>query len=312
MEGKATARRRRWAIMVGGVSGLVAVGAVTGLALTVLKAPSPESESSLLPTSGLPAGPQPAGLGQERPERWVPRRSEIEAARRYADAREGTVAFAVVTSRGEVHGLKRNRIFPSASLVKVMLLLAYLDRLDATGKPLSAEGRSLLAPMIEVSDNLAASQAYGLVGPDGLEEVARRAGMKRFVAAPAWGDSSVTAGDIARLFTRVDRLVETSRRDYLRQLLSRITPDQSWGIPAVTGDAWNTLFKGGWRPTAAGQLVHQAALLKRRGSRVGLAVLSDGNPSFDYGVGTIEGVTCRLMSGKGGRAKAGGGPNCPH
>ncbi len=158
----------------------------------------------------------------------------------------------------------------------------------------------MLEPMIEASDNAAASQVYGLVGADGLEEVARRADMTRFTASPAWGDSTITAGDYARLFGELDRLAGGDRRDYVRHLLSNITPEQSWGIPASAGDRWEVFFKGGWRPTTSGQLVHQAALVEHGDQRLAVTVLSDGNPSFDYGVETVEGVARRLLD-RGGR-----------
>lgn len=72
---------------------------------------------------------------------------------------------------------------------------------------------------------------------------------------------------------------------------------ESWGIPAVARPrGWRTYFKGGWRGTGRGQLVHQVARLERRGARVAIAVMTDGDPSMDYGIGTIEGVTRRLLA----------------
>ena len=60
-----------------------------------------------------------------------------------------------------------------------MLLVAYLDRRSVRNRPLSADDRSLLAPMIRRSDN-AADRVLGIVGPGGLRALARRAGMRRF------------------------------------------------------------------------------------------------------------------------------------
>ena len=114
----------------------------------------------------------------------VPGPSSIEAARRFAGDREGTVAFAVVDSEGRLRGLEAKRSFVSASLVKVMLLLAYLEKVETAATGVSPEGRGMLEPMIEVSDNAAASQVYGLVGAAGLEQVARRAGMTGFTPSP--------------------------------------------------------------------------------------------------------------------------------
>ena len=58
---------------------------------------------------------------------------------------------------------------------------------------------------------------------------------------------------------------------------------------------WNTYFKGGWRDTGLGPLVHEAALFERGGRRFSLAVLSDGNPSHDYGTATLRGVAQRMF-----------------
>jgi hypothetical protein len=52
---------------------------------------------------------------------------------------------------------------------------------------------------------------------------------------------------------------------------------------------------GGWRETDRGSLVHEAALFERHGRRFSLAVLTDGDPSHDYGTATLRGVAARLF-----------------
>ena len=54
-------------------------------------------------------------------------------------------------------------------------------------------------------------------------------------------------------------------------------------------------FKGGWRGTYRGQLVHQASSVRYHGTRFSLAVLTDGNPSMSYGIETISGVARRIL-----------------
>jgi hypothetical protein len=61
------------------------------------------------------------------------------------------------------------------------------------------------------------------------------------------------------------------------------------------GSSWHTWFKGGWRESPGGQLVHQAALLRNGGQRVAIAVLTDAQPSQAYGVDTIRGIAARLL-----------------
>ncbi len=73
--------------------------------------------------------------------------------------------------------------------------------------------------------------------------------------------------------------------------------EQRWGIPAEAGERWAVRFKGGWRQTERGSLVHQAAELRDGDTRLSLAVLTDGQPSQARGVEIIRGVTKRVLSG---------------
>jgi hypothetical protein len=214
----------------------------------------------------------------------------IAAAVRYARSRAGTVAFAVLDGRGRLRGLRRTAQFPSASVVKAMLMVAVLRR--TAGGHLDATERDLLRRMITVSDNDAASAIYARVGGAGLISVAHAAGAKRFADVGNWADAQLTAADQARFFLRFDRLVPAAHRRYARKLLSSIVEWQRWGIPPVAGaHDMKVFFKGGWRTG----IVHQVALLERGGRRVALAVLTSGEPSMAYGEETIEGIARRVL-----------------
>jgi hypothetical protein len=214
----------------------------------------------------------------------------IAEAVRYARTRTGTVAFAVLDERGRLRGLRRTLRFPSASVVKAMLMVAVLRRVG--DGHLSDAERDLLARMITVSDNDAASVIYAQVGGAGLRSVARAAGAKRFVDVGNWADAQLTAADQARFFLRVDRLVPAAHRRYARRLLSSIVSWQRWGIPpAARAHGMKVFFKGGWRTG----IVHQVALLERGGQRIALAVLTSGEPSTGYGEQTIEGIARRVL-----------------
>lgn len=225
----------------------------------------------------------------------------VRAARGFARRRAGVASFAVLDELGRMHGFRRGSRYSSASVVKAMLLVAYLRRGSVKGRRLHGGERALLGPMITASDNAAASAIMGRVGTGGLARLARRAGMRRFVPNPVWGGSRITARDQAVYFARLPRLVPRRHRGYALGLLRSVVPGQRWGAPAGAPAGWRPYFKGGWVPGGdGGWRVHQAVLLRRGERRLSLAVLTEGSPSLGYGAATIAGVVRRLLRGYNG------------
>ena len=206
------------------------------------------------------------------------------------------MSFAVIDTRGRLRGEQVHRQFVTASVVKAMLLVAYLDKLDRNGKPLTQEARRHLDPMIRVSSNHAATVIYRRVGDRGLHRLARRSGMTRFSVCCSWARAQITAADQARFFIRFDELTPRQHRSYARRLLSTVVQSQSWGIPSVARPRYTVFWKIGFRHTQRGVLVHQASLLEGRGRRFSMVVLTDGDPSYGYGIATIRGVASRLLA----------------
>jgi len=230
-----------------------------------------------------------------------PARDRIHAARRYLEARSGINSWALIDNWGRLRGFAPHRVYVSASLVKAMLLTAYLrgigNRMPDAGE------RSVLGPMIQVSSNEAADTIYYRVGDAALHRVAELAGMTRFSIAGYWANASFSAEDQARLFNRIDSLIPRASRAYARGLLSSIASFQRWGFSRYSAArGFKTFFKGGWRGTGAGQLVHEAALFERGSLRISMAVLTDGNPSHEYGTETLRGVAQRVFGAPRGAA----------
>jgi hypothetical protein len=218
----------------------------------------------------------------------------IGAARHFAGARAGDVAFAVLDERSDiVRGLQRTTRFRSASVVKAMMMVSVMRR--APKRPLTRTERRRLWPMITRSDNAAASAIFGEIGKRGLRRVARAAGMKRFTpAGPVWGLSQITAADQVRFFLHIDQLVPRRHRHYARKLLSSVIKSQRWGVAAVARrKGLKIFFKGGFVPG----ITHQVALLERKtgGERIALAVLTRRSPSMRYGEKTIEGIAALVL-----------------
>jgi zinc D-Ala-D-Ala dipeptidase len=229
--------------------------------------------------------------------------ARMRAARRWLSSRGATNSWSLVDSWGRLHGFAPHRTYVSASLVKAMLLVAYLRGIGKRAP--DAGERASLGPMITVSSNDAADRIYYRVGDAALYTLARLARMESFSVAGYWGNARFSAEDQARFFNRVDRLVPKDSREYARGLLSSIASYQRWGFSRYSRAAgFETFFKGGWRGTGAGQLVHEAALFERGETRISMAVLTDGNPSHEYGTETLRGVAQRLFRKPAAAARA--------
>jgi hypothetical protein len=224
---------------------------------------------------------------------WTP---SVHTAAAYAKQRAGSVTFAIRTP-DRAWGYRGGRTFPSASVLKAMLLVAYLRQRSVRDRPLRSAEKRLLGPMIRRSANAPASALVTLLGARRLNRLARRAGMRRFTPVTGiWGLSRIDAQDQARFFLQIDRLVPSRHRRYAMYLLANVVPRQRWGIARAAPPGWRLFFKGGWG-SGSGLVDHQVALLTRGGERVSVAILTYGNPGHAYGKRTLRGVARRLLRG---------------
>ena len=203
-----------------------------------------------------------------------------------------------------------DRTFPSASLSKAMVLVAFLRQAErrAHARRRAAE-RESLGYMIRLSDNASADTIYAKVGDGPMRELARAAGMRRFAIDGHWAAARVTAADQARFFLALDDLTPPRHRALERDLLETVSPLQSWGIPRAARPRWRTYFKGGWRPEGGTLLEHQAAYLERGRRRVAIAILTEGGTDERFGRSdpgrrgaAPAGRRRRPAAGTGGRA----------
>ena len=270
--------------------GLFAAVAVVAIVALVLRSSGSPSEPNSAPT-------KPQSGSRVTNQQALPTAVRLNAAKVFASRRLGRVSFAVLDTAGALTCYRCQASYHSASVVKAMLLVAYLNRLAAEGEPLPADHEAYLEAMIRASDNDAASAIYMHVGDQGLSALARHAEMVNFKVSGNWGSARITAADQARFFAHMPELTAPSYRDYTQALLASITPAQSWGIPEVSRPKWQTFFKGGWLTTRRGSLVHQVARLENGTSELTIAILTDGNPSDAYGRETIRAIASRLLGG---------------
>jgi beta-lactamase class A len=243
--------------------------------------------------SFTPAGAlQPAStpVGADDAPGWRP---AVRAARAYASRRTGFTSFALRTP-GRLYAYRARTTTRSASVVKAMLMVAYLNQRDVRGRKLSGPERGLLGPMIRRSDNRSASQVRDLVGNGALVRLARRVGMREFAPDPVWGASRISARDQTKLFLKIDRMVVRRHRAFAMRLLGSIVSYQRWGIAQVRPRGWALYFKGGWVPGTE----NQVGLLRRGKRRMAVAVFTAGQ-SAAYGRETEREVARLLLRGLG-------------
>ncbi len=289
-----SARHRR----IRGLSGIgcVAIGAmivVSGIAL------APGGTDSNLRVRGVTVAR--ADLLSDATPRggrnaWRP---GIAAARRFGARREGSVSFAVTTG-ASTFSMNGRRRAPLASVVKVPLMAAALK--EARGHDLSPGEGELIEAMVRRSDNEAATRIFDVVGIGKLAAISRAGGMARFEPEYAWGLSTSDALDQARFMRRLPALLPPRHRKAALAHLHGVVGWQRWGLARVPHPGWSLHFKGGWGIGSVGfdgTVNHQVALLRRGKDRLGLAILTQGNPTHRYGTETIEGVARALLKGLG-------------
>jgi len=273
---------------------LICVVAVLGAAAWVDEPSSTPADDPLARAALLQPAPVVKGVSI-RSQPAIPSAAAMRSAWRFARRRGGRVSIAVVDTRGRLRGRATRDVYPSASVVKAMLLLAELKRLAGNRLELDGATLDLLRAMITRSDNDSADAIYARVGDAGLRDVAAAAGLRRFRVALSWGYAQVTAADMARLFARLRGLAPPRYRRTALLLLRSLTPEHRWGIFKAARGRWTVHAKGGWRETASGHLVHQAAWLRHGGRHLSIAVLTDAQPSHIYGVHTVRGIADRLL-----------------
>jgi hypothetical protein len=253
-------------------------GFITGLA------------AALAVIASVPSGAG-AGISPQEARQWHP---DTAAATRYAKSRSTDVSFAIYDMRDRLSAHEGSRAYIMASTFKVMLLVAYLRQDSVEGRDLTDGERDLLVPMIRESDNSSATQVRDMLGRGPIERLADAANMGGFRWHEIWGYCRAEPRDGARLMRRLPKLLPNRHRKFALRQLESIIPRQRWGVAHVQPTGWDLAFKGGWGLRGY-RVEHQMALLTHGKRRIGVSVLTQGNPSRPYGRTTLEGVYARLL-----------------
>jgi hypothetical protein len=186
--------------------------------------------------------------------------------------------------------------FDSASVVKVTILSALLRKLQQEGRTLTAAQKELATEMITISDNDAASTLWAETGRPSLQNFLDLAQMNETVLGPGgyWGLTLITAHDeltLLKLLTSKNSVLTTANRDYVLGLMARVVSYERWGVPAGAPTDVTVHVKNGWLPLAThGWRINSIGSFSGHGKNYMIVVLTDDNPTMDYGVDSVQDI----------------------
>jgi hypothetical protein len=288
---------------------IAAAAVITVLALAGCSSGSPSS------VSGPPTS-DPAATGSPGPapstSRPAPVRSPFASLAGFLAHRTGRITAAVYDARtGRTWVYHPGVLEDTASIVKVQIMGTALREAEMAGTALPPGQAALMTPMIEVSDNDAATQLLADVGgPASLRTFDRLAGLDRTFPSsvklipgtdlPGWGLTTTTAADQVTLVSRFaypNAVLSSADRQYGLNLMEHVDPSENWGVSGGVPAGSTIALKNGWLPVAgSGWHINSIGWINGHGRNYVLAVLTDHDPSETYGIDTIEAIAKQVYA----------------
>jgi hypothetical protein len=218
----------------------------------------------------------------------------------YLAQRADDVTMAVYDANtGATWDLHPGQVQVTASIVKVDVMAAALAA-DQSSGGIPPQQAALMAPMIEVSDNNAATAMWSIIGgAAGLGAFDRVLGLQSTTPYPGpitatnlgWAYSTTSADDMVRVvstFAFPNAILSDPSRAYGLSLMHSVEASQVWGVP-TGAPAGSVAVKTGFITPAPGDAqVNSIGYVSGAGRNYVFAILTYGNPSEVYGESTIN------------------------
>lgn len=268
-----------------------ALAVVVTLVALMVQGPTPATSTPTAPArtadpGPVPTEPDPATVAQQVEDRTRARLRQVSEDARFAvSVRDEASRSAFDFGSGR---------FPTASLVKVHLVALMLWRAERAGVELTAAQRSDAEQMLVRSENDPANRAYAaLGGPVGIEDGLKQAfGSARIQVGEQfrWGHSMTRPRAVVALLA--DVLDADQKRTYglMQNAMSRVVPEQRWGVSALADKGSRLRVKVGWVEDPGGWIVNSSGRVLVDDEPVLISVMTDRNATLDHGIATIEKV----------------------
>jgi hypothetical protein len=221
--------------------------------------------------------------------------------------RAGTVTAAIYDANtGATWTLNPDQIQITASIVKVDIMATAFAEAEAHGQAVPPAQIALMYPMIEVSDNNAATALWYDV--DGAPAVtAFNQNLNLTDTTPStraitptvsgWAFTTTSAADqlkIVSAFAFHNPVLTDGARAFGLSLMEHITPVDAWGIPADAPTGVTVALKTGLYPLANGSQVNSIGYVSGAGHNYVFAFLANGAKSEADGAATLNGLATLL------------------
>jgi hypothetical protein len=245
-----------------------------------------------------PPNPLPLerGSNRSRPPDPTPSSEQYREVSELLSQGEGRVSVAVAdTAPRVVFAHAGQDKFELASVAKVYILAAYLDKLAQEVRGPSPEEFDLMQAMIEYSDNKSATSLFHAAGgADGINAFLDAHGLSPVEPASdgSWGSMRASpvqvAGFLARLYT--GEVLDVSQTSLAFALLANVVDEQAWGVGAArdVSEVKEVYLKNGWLPGDEGWIVNSVGLLRSTDRTYVVVFMSDRQPDFEAAVHGIE------------------------
>jgi beta-lactamase class A len=149
--------------------------------------------------------------------------------------------------------------------------------------------------MIEASDNDDATDLWDQVGgAPAVQAFDDRVGMSQTTAGADWGLTTTTPRDqltLLKLIMLPNKVLSESSRVFAYELMLHVIPDDYWGISAGPVKGVRVALKNGWLPYRGSWQINSVGLVRGSGRDYLIAVMTDGSPTEEYGIGTVERIS---------------------
>ena len=252
-----------------------------------------------VPAVGIGAGPMSTGYRVAYGDAPSPFGPTLTG---YLSQRADNVSIAVYDdTTGLTWDLHPGDVQVTASIVKVDIMADALAA-DQRSGGIPTDQAGLMPPMIEVSDNNAATAMWGIIGGAGglgaFDDLLGLGGTNPYPGPITsdnlgWAYTTTTADDmvnVVKTFAFPNPILSDPSRAYGLSLLRSVEPSQVWGVPAGAPPGTVAVKTGFITPAAGDAQVNSIGFVAGGGRTYVFAILSDGNVDEQYGVDTINTV----------------------